>query len=136
MIIESNCTGDLCGKITRHAWYLFKREDSSHSWVQISDLAERIRTDLDNPSLVLTGKLEGKGYSLEMNTTYKLKGSILLEGGIERENDMTFQTVKPLSIPKKRCSVHPEEGFVLKTNFTVDCSGWYAENNDLTYNFR
>lgn len=136
MIIESNCTGDLCRKIIRHHWSLFKREDSSNSWVEIPDLAKRILTNLDNPSLVLTGKLEGKEYSLEMNTTYKIKGSIIMEGGIEREDDITFQTVKPLSVPKKRCSVQPVEGFVLKTNFSVDCSGWHAENKYLTYNFR
>ncbi|XP_078351488.1 polycystin-1-like protein 2 [Oculina patagonica] len=135
MIIESNCTGHLCGKITHHHWSLFKRQDSNHSWVEIRDLAKRILTDLDNPSLVLAGKLGGNEYSLEMNTTYKIKGSITMEGGIEREDDITFQTVKPLSVPKKRCSVQPVEGFVLKTNFSVDCSGWHTENKYLTYNF-
>ena len=136
MIIESNCTGDFCGKITRHHWSLFKREDSSLSWVQISDLAQRILTDLDNPSVVLTGKLGGNDYSLEMNATYKIKGSIIMEGGNVLEDDLTFRTVKPLSVPKNRCSVKPKEGFVLKTNFSVDCSGWHDENKYLTYNFR
>ena len=136
MIIESNCAGDICGKIVRHNWSLFKRDDSSLSWVQISDLAERTLTDLDNPSIVLTGKLGGNEYSLEMNATYKIKASIVIEGGLIIEDDLTFQTVKPLSVPKKRCSVKPEEGFVLKTNFSVNCSGWHNENKYLTYNFR
>lgn len=136
MIIESNCTGDICGTIVRHNWSLFKIGDSTLSWVQISDLAERILTDLDNPSIVLTGKLGDNEYSLEMNTTYKIKASIIIEGGLIIENDLTFRTVKPLSVPKKRCSVKPKEGFVLKTNFSVDCSGWHDENKYLTYNFR
>lgn len=136
MIIKSNCTGEICGKIARYDWSLFKREDSSRSWVQISDLAQRLRTDLDNPSMVLTGKLERNGYSLEMNATYKIKGTITMEGGIVLEDDILFRTVMPLSIPKKRCSVQPQEGFVLKTNFSVDCSGWHAENKYLTYKFR
>ena len=136
MIIESNCAGDICGTIARHDWSLFKRDDSSLSWVQISDLAERILTDLDNPSIVLTGKLGGNEHSLEMNTTYKIKASIIIEGGLVLEDDLTFRTVKPLSFPKKRCSVKQKEGFVLKTNFSVDCSGWYDENKHLTYNLR
>lgn len=136
MIIESNCAGDICGKIVRHNWSLFKRDGSSLSWVQISDLPERILTDLDNPSIVLAGKLGGNEYSLEMNTTYKIKASIVIEGGLILEDDLTFPTVKPLSVPKKRCSVKPKEGFVLKTNFSVDCSGWHDENKYLTYNFR
>ena len=136
MIIESNCTGDICRTITRHDWSLFKREDSSLSWIQVSDLAERILTDLDNPSIVLAGKLGGNEYSLEMNATYKIKASIIVEGGFVSEDDLTFRTVKPLSVPKKRCSVKPKEGFVLKTNFSVDCSGWHDENKNLTYNFR
>ena len=136
MIIESNCTGDICETIARHDWSLFKRGDSSLSWVQITDLPERILTDLDNPSIVLAGKLSGNQYSLEMNTTYKMKASIIIEGGNVLEDDLIFPTVKPLSVPKKRCSVKPTEGFVLKTNFSVDCSGWHDENKYLTYNFR
>lgn len=136
MIIESNCTGDICGTIARHEWSLFKREDSNLSWVQISDLAQRILTDLDNPSIVLAGKLGGNEYSLEMDTTYKIRGSIFTGEGIVLEDDLIFRTVKPISVPKKRCSVKPKEGFVLKTNFSVDCSGWHDENKYLTYNFR
>ena len=138
MIIESNCNGDICGTIARHEWSLFKRDDSwlSSSWVQISDLAERILTDLDNPSIVLTGKMGDNKYSLEMNATYKIKASILIEEGIVLEDDLTFRTVKPLDLPKKRCSVKPKEGFVLKTNFSVDCSGWHDENKNLTFNYR
>lgn len=135
MIIESNCIGDICKTIARHDWSLFKRQDSGLSWVQITDLPERILTDLDNPSIVLAGRLSGNEYSLEMNTTYKIKASIIIEGGIVLEDDVTFRTVKPLSFPKKRCSVKPKEGFVLRTNFSVDCSGWHDENKNLTYNF-
>ncbi|KAL9952074.1 hypothetical protein ACROYT_G039278 [Oculina patagonica] len=135
MIIESNCTGDLCIKITHHHWSLFMKKDSGQSWVQISDLAERVLTDLDNPSLVITGKLGGNEYSLEMNATYKIKGSIMFQGRLAMEDNITFKTVAPLHVPTKRCRVQPEEGFVLKTNFSVDCSGWHAKNQHLTYNF-
>lgn len=136
MVIESNCTGDFCGKIARHHWSLFKREDSSHSWVQITDLAKRILTDLDNPSLVFTGKLGGNECSLEMNATYKIIGFIMLKGGVIMDDNITFMTVAPLHVPMKRCSVQPEEGFVLNTKFSVDCSGWHAVNQHLTYSFR
>ena len=136
MVIESNCKGDLCGNIIRHHWSLFRRKDSSHSWVQIPDLAQRILTDLDNPSLVLTGKLGQNEFSLEMNTTYKIEGSTILQEELVLEDNITFTTVAPLHVPMKRCIVQPEEGFVLRTNFSVDCSGWHTANQNLSYNFR
>ncbi|KAJ7379891.1 hypothetical protein OS493_012650 [Desmophyllum pertusum] len=137
MIIESNCTGDICGKITRHHWSLFKMisEDSSLSWVEIIDLDTRILTDLDNPSLVLTGRNNGNDYSLEMNTTYKISGSIMVAGGPLLDDEIIFRTVAPLSVPLQGCSVQPVEGFVFKTNFSVNCSGWHAENQFLTYKY-
>ena len=110
--------------------------DYSDSWREVTDLANRILTDLNNPSLVLTGRLDGNKYSLEMNATYKIKGSIRVTGGRVLEDEITFQTASPLSIPKQGCKVTPVEGFVLKTNFTVNCSGWLAEHVNLTFGFR
>lgn len=138
MIIESNCTEELCKNITEYRWSLFKlgAVDSSHSWMEITDLTDLMLTELDNPSLVLAGKLEGNKYSLEMNTTYKVKGSIIVEGGSVQEDEIIFQTVSPLSVSEKRCNVAPVEGFVLKTNFTVNCSGWLTDHVDLTFTFR
>ena len=137
MIIESNCTEELCKSITQHRWSLFKVDaaDSSQSWTEIIDLSDRILTELDNPSLVL-GKLDANRYSLDMNTTYKIKGSIVLEEGRFMEDEIIFQTVPPLSIPNRRCSVTPLEGLVLETNFTVNCSGWTTQYSNLTYTFR
>ena len=109
--------------------------DSSQSWTEITDLSDRILTELDNPSLVL-GKLDENKYSLDMNTTYKIRGSIIMEEGRFMEDEIVFQTVSPLSIPNKRCSVTPVEGLVLETNFTVNCSGWAAKHSNLTYTFR
>ena len=138
MIIESNCTEELCKNITEHRWSLFKLEavDFSQYWIEITDLTNRILTELDNPSLVLAGKLEGNKYSLEMNTTYKIKGSIIVEGGSVQEDEIIFQTVSPLSVPEKGCNVTPVEGFVLTTNFTVNCSGWLMDHVNLTFTFR
>lgn len=73
--------------------------------MEISDLTQRILTDLDNPSLVVTGKLGGNEYSLEMNATYKIKGSIMLQEGLVMEDNITFRTVAPLHVPMKRCNV-------------------------------
>lgn len=137
MIIESNCTDELCKSISQHRWSLFKLDaaDSSQSWTEITDLSDRILTELDNPSLVL-GKLDENRYSLDMNTTYKIKGSIVMEEGHFMEDEIIFQTVAPLSIPNRRCSVTPLEGLVLETNFTVNCSGWTTQYSNLTYTFR
>lgn len=106
------------------------------TWVEIKDLAVRILTDLDNPSLVLTGKLDENAFSLEMNTTYMINGSITLDGGIVLADDIKFRTVAPLAVPIKGCNVQPDEGVVFTTNFTVNCSGWYKENANLSYDFR
>lgn len=109
---------------------------SPDSWIEITDLTDRILTELDNPTLVLTGKLNGKQYSLEMSSTYKIIGSVIVKDEQEMKDDIIFQTVWPLSVPNEGCSVTPDEGFVLKTNFTVNCSGWFAEHVNLTYTFR
>jgi len=111
-------------------------EESVLCWMEITDLTDRILTELDNPNLVLAGKLDENRYSLEMNTTYKINGSIILEGGRVLEDEIIFQTISPLSVPKKGCNVTPVEGFVLETNFIVNCSGWLAEHVNLTYTFR
>ena len=138
MNIESNTTGELQKSMIGHHWSLFKMspKDSIHSWMEITDLTDRILTELDSPNLVLAGKLDGKRYSLEMNTSYKINGSINLQGGRVLQDEIIFQTVSPLSVPEKGCSVAPVEGFVLETNFIVNCSGWLAEHVNLTYTFR
>ncbi|KAL9952071.1 hypothetical protein ACROYT_G039275 [Oculina patagonica] len=134
MIIESSCMGELCKRIARYHWSMFKMGPAD-TWVEIEDLAGRILTDLDNPSLVLTGKLDGNEYSLQMNTTYMINGSITLDGGIVLAGDIKFRTVAPLAVPIKGCNVQPDEGVVFTTNFTVNCSGWYKENGNLSYDF-
>ena len=138
MIIQSNTTEELQKSIIGYRWSLFKMspEESGLCWMEITDLTDRILTELDNPNLVLAGKLDENRYLLEMNTTYKINGSIILEGGRVLEDEIIFQTISPLSVPKKGCNVTPVEGFVLETNFIVNCSGWLAEHVNLTYTFR
>ena len=104
--------------------------------MQIADLAERILTDLDNPTLVLTGRMKDNEYSLKMNTAYKIAASIKMAGGYFRDDSMVFQTVAPLEVPKEKCNVQPKEGFVMKTLFFVNCSGWRIGNDNLTFKFR
>ena len=137
MIIESNCTGDLCKNITRHHWFLFKLS-SVNSWTEVTDFDKRILTDLNNPNVVITGKLDGNEYSLEMNSSYKINGSISVQGGnkVLSLNNIIFQTASPLLVPKKSCSVKPSEGVASQTNFIVNCTGWQGENVGLIYDFR
>lgn len=140
MIIDSYCTGPLCKNITQYRWSLFEESpaDFRHSWTEVIDLENRTLTDLNNPNLVLTGKLGGNEYSLEMNTSYKINCFITVEGGgkIPSFKAIFFQTVAPLSVPKKRCSVTPKQGYELETNFAVNCSGWHAKSVNLMYDFR
>lgn len=140
MIIKSSCTGELCKKLTPYyQWYLFKKdsENSEHPWKEVTDLENRTLTDqLDNPHLVLKGQLSEDKYSLDMNSTYKINASISVGEDRFPSNEITVKTIAPLSIPKKTCEVTPHKGVVLETNFTVDCSGWHAENVNLTYLFR
>ena len=138
MIIESNCTGELCKEITRYHWHLFKNgsENSEHLWKEVTDLENRALTDLDNPNLVLKGRLNGNKYSLDMNTNFKINASISVGEDTFPSNEITFKTIAPLLIPNKTCEVTPHKGVVLETNFTVDCSGWQVENVNLIYQFR
>ena len=139
MIIKSNYTGEVCGNITRYHWSLFKRSFAvfNYSWEEVTDLANRTLTGLNNPNLVLAGKLGVNTYSLEKSTTYKINSSVTVqEGDTFRSNEITFETVSPLPVPKRRCFVTPPEGFALETKFTLNCSGWQAQNKNLTYEFR
>ena len=139
MIIGSNCTGELCKDISRYHWSLFEKRsaDFDHSWQEVTDLANRTRTDLNKPTLILTGKLGGNCYSLKMDTLYKINSSISLRGGRTfASNEIVFKTVAPLRVPKERCKVTPHEGFVLETTFVINCSGWHAKNVSLLYEFR
>ena len=140
MIIESNCTGPICKSISSYSWTLFKSDPSNSNdpWTEIPDLPDRILTELDNPSVVLAGDLDAQEGTLEKNTSYKIKGSVHLEGGNVAEDEIVFQTIVPLSRPteNERCSIKPIEGLALETEFAVNCSGWHILNPSLTYSFR
>ena len=102
----------------------------SRSWKEVSGL------EYNNPDLELINK-----YSLKVNTSYKINGSIeVMKGKIKKKyssfNEITFQTMSPLLIPNNTCKVTPNEGFALETNFTVDCDGWQDQYANLTYTFR
>ena len=102
--------------------------DVSGSWKEFSSL------DYNNPDIELISKLE-------LNTSYKIKGSIeVMKGKIKKKyssfNEITFQTMSPLITPNDTCKVTPNEGFALETNFTIDCDGWQDQYANLTYTFR
>ena len=131
-VIKSNCTGRLCKNITRYEWTLFQLDsaDVSRSSKEVSGL------EYNNPDLELISS-----YSLKVNTSYKIKGSIeVMKGKIKKKyssfNEITFQTMSPLLTPNDTCKVTPNEGFALETNFTIDCDGWQDQYANLTYTFR
>ena len=107
-------------------------------WKDVTDLDKRINTPNDNPVLELVGKIAKDEYSLKMNTSYKINGSIEVNGKKKYSslNEIRFETMSPLSIPNDTCKVTPTEGVALETNFTVDCTGWQYQYANLTYSFR
>lgn len=58
MVIESTCTGLSCRAIQRYNWILYMLDPwaVNETWLQVTDLDERILTNLDSPTLVFKGR--------------------------------------------------------------------------------
>ena len=79
-----------------------------------------------------------KEYSLKRNTSYKINGSIEVNGKktYPSLNEITFKTMPPLLVPNNTCKVTPSVGVAYSTNFTVDCAGWQYQSSNRTYSYR
>ena len=60
-------------------------------------------------------------------------GSVYLDDDTVEESDITFKTN---SAPRLgSCSVTPEMGYAVTTEFTISCKEWEDEDLPLTYEF-
>ncbi|XP_068682590.1 polycystin-1-like protein 2 [Montipora foliosa] len=135
MIIESTCRGLSCQNVQQYNWTLYRlnQEAYNETWVTI-DLKDKTLTDLDSQNLVIKGKLdENDENALDDDSVYKVIGSVYLDDDTVEESDITFKTN---SAPRLgSCSVTPEMGFAVTTEFTISCEEWEDEDLPLTYEF-
>ncbi|XP_078349560.1 polycystin-1-like protein 2 isoform X5 [Oculina patagonica] len=140
MVIESTCTGLSCKAIKGYNWTLYMLDPWSinETWVAVTDLEDRILTELDSPSLVFKGKLNDWENSLLDDATYRLIGSVHLDDDTSEESEIKFTTNSaPYLIDyDKGCRVSPEVGYAVTTEFYVYCEGWDDEDLPLSYEFK
>lgn len=59
MVVESTCEGLSCRAIQRYNWTLYMIDPWAENitWEQVTDLEDRILTNVDSPSLVFIGMI-------------------------------------------------------------------------------
>lgn len=74
---------------------------------------------------------------MEDDSEYKLRASLYLDGDTVEESEIMFKTNSP-PFPDLTggCSVTPEMGYAVTTEFTISCQGWYDDDLPLKYEFR
>ena len=103
-------------------------------WAEVPNFKENILTDIDSPNLVIPS---GKQI-LQERSEYKIGAVVTLDNGFTIAEEMAFVTNSPphVSDEQSGCSVTPNEGFVLTTEFNISCSGWTDDDLPLNYEFR
>ena len=80
------------------------------------------------------GKLDEWDNALQDDSVYKLVATLYLNDDSVEESEITFKTN---SAPHfGNCSVTPESGYAVTTEFTISCQGWSDEDLPLCYEFR
>lgn len=134
---EANCSGPTCESITRYQWALYKIEQPSPDplLIPIKNLAAK--ATFDGLNFVLRGEINATEYSLEPNTTYKVKLFAFIDKRQVANGEIQITTNSPpVTYYGGGCLISPSDGLALRTNFLVNCSQWYDEDLPLSYTFR
>ena len=76
---------------------------------------------------------------MEDDTEYRLRASVFLDDDTSEESEISFKTNSApflIDYDTGGCSVTPEEGHAVTTQFAVSCQGWYDDDLPLSYQFR
>lgn len=127
LILETRCTGLLCGKIDSYTWSIKYREKDDRPWQEIANLDEIVLTYENSPNLVTAqGKLRG-------NVTYEVTVSGETSQGHSSIGTYSFVTNSPPS--GGICKVDKPQGKAWETNFVFSCIGWQDDNLPLKFQF-
>ncbi|XP_015751283.1 PREDICTED: sperm receptor for egg jelly-like isoform X1 [Acropora digitifera] len=136
MVIESTCKGLSCKSGQRYNWTLYMHDPMAYdeTWLPVIDFKEKTLTELDSPNIVIKGKLDEWDNALQDDSVYKLVATLYLDDDSVEESEITFKTN---SAPHfGNCSVTPESGYAVTTEFTISCQGWSDDDLPLCYEFR
>ena len=124
------CGGSSCGRGLSYLWSLFKSSNNSSSrpdWIQIKNLKDITRTRLISPRIVTYPGV------LDPGTLYKFVLAVKRRGGIPGYSEYQVTTNSPPSGGK--CTVNPQSGITLVTEFTIACANWQDDDLPLQYEF-
>ena len=134
----SVCVGQLCPKIQRYQWHLYKLQDSvpGKPWIRVENLEEKILTKLDSPNFVIAGRRNSET-SLQENSTYKavVLAYINKESAVEAEFSFVTNSPPHLISGGRGCFVTPQHGVAFYREFVTECVGWQDADQPLTYEF-
>lgn len=127
LILETRCTGLLCGKIDLYTWSVRYREKDDPRWQEITNLDEIVLTYMNSPNLVTEqSKLRG-------NATYQVTVSGETSQGHNSIGTYSFVTNSPPS--GGICRADKPQGKAWETNFVISCIGWKDDNLPLKFQF-
>ena len=127
LILETRCTGLLCGKIDSYTWSIKYREKDDPRWQEIANLDEIVLTYKNSPNLVTgQGKLRG-------NATYQVTVRGETSQGHSSIATYSFATNSPPS--GGECKADKPQGKAWETNFVISCIGWQDDNLPLKFQF-
>ncbi|KAK3732032.1 hypothetical protein QZH41_019129 [Actinostola sp. cb2023] len=129
--LEVTCQGDGCRADTVYTWTMYKEIDSSggHSvWQKLENLQSFLMSKASSPGFVVQpDKLEG-------GTTYRCKIQVYTPGRVKTSNEYRLTTNAPPF--GGECSISPQNGEALSTNFQLKCRDWSDTETPLKYQFR
>ena len=129
---ESICEGSQCSNITSYNWVLYEQGETvsndSGLWRTRSDLQLMASTPLNSSVIVI------KEDSLVGGKNYRLA---VFVGTAAGHSGMSAYDISTAFHPSGgECSIKPASGISLETNFTLSCSGWKSNSEQLTYRFQ
>ena len=128
LALERLCQEPDCGRGLSYQWTLFEASVANESkWIQVSDLQEKIRTQLTSPRVVTNPGV------LKSNMIYKFVLTAKRREGHAGYSEYQFATHS--SPTEGKCDVTPLSGRTLETTFTFACSGWVYPDRPLQYSF-
>lgn len=136
LIVEATCIGPFCGQEMSYRWTLYQISSTERgaSWLKVRKFRRYVLTNLDSSTIVFSGSKN----PLKQSTNYKIVASVRLRHRMIERGEMVFITNTPPHNPygDLGCQAYPRMGIVLKTDFSITCTGWLDEDLPLTYQLK
>ena len=116
--MTTTCAGHACNT-AKYQWQLVTVDSNGDEHSEISLTRDMTETELDLPGIIIKGnQLNETGPSF----FYRLKVTVSQDNGPSGNAAYQFRMNAPPS--PGTCTVTPDTGVALKTEFVFTCSGW------------